>query len=78
MTAVIPVSTLTVSVGLLDQTFDRCLETFEELLTEDTVKYKSTIRTDENYQVTTTKNLYRSLEYKGFVFSRKCLAHFLV
>lgn len=36
MTAVIPVSTLTVSVGLLDETFERCLETFDELLTEDT------------------------------------------
>lgn len=68
MTAVIPVSTLTVSVGLLDQTF-------EELLTEDTLKYKSTIGTDENYQVTTTKNLYKFLECKGVFL---CLAPFLV
>lgn len=67
MTAVIPVSTLTVSVGLLDQTFDRCRETFEELLTEDTVKYKSTVRTVENYQVTATENLFWFLEYKGFL-----------
>lgn len=35
MTAVIPVSTLTVSVGL-DETFERCLEMLDELLTEDT------------------------------------------